>query len=317
MFTEKDQKRSFSKKTVWVLPALALLAACSAKIDGGSPASAPADYVHPQNDGFFDSRPTLEGPSIEGHWLSGCHLKSETQTYRTFEFTVAAEKISRVEHLFEDSTCQNQKAEKSNSGRFRFIEKSTDGRLTVEYAFQQENVTVFPQEKILLQDGLLYISDFYIGDVDVLRDEPLSLVTAGSQPAPTPVLKPATLAVSYAEAKYAFCSNQGFGILINFKGTDLSKDGNGVAIRGYKTCGSSAPVKWGTQEAVITVKLENGKPQISFPRTQYMDNIRPYSYQSGLAGASGANSSLGGNSGECFFLTNDGTQNIPFGYACE
>lgn len=39
-----------------------------------------------------------------------------------------------------------------------------------------------------------------------------------------------------ADAKYAYCSTQGYGSVIDFQGTDLSKNGSGIARIGRKSC---------------------------------------------------------------------------------
>lgn len=296
------------------------LAGCSAEVSGGSPVETPKAT----GTGFFDPKPAIVGPLLEGHWISDCRLKPSGKVYRKFDLVVAGEQLTRTESRFTDSKCQVSDSQTRDTGRFRFIDVYADTSYNIEYAFDLgDGKTIFPQEKILLADKKIFLSDFVIGEMgQLLMNEPLFL--NGIQPVPGPVTGPAPvpvpqdaiLARNYTDAKYAFCETQGRATLLYFNGFSFEVEGSGSAKIARKNCGAVQPLKWEATERAFKVILKNGKPQVSFPQTAYSDRIEPYSYQSGLEGASGAYSIIGGNSGECFFLKSEDILGVPFTYEC-
>jgi hypothetical protein len=315
LITNKE-KKMISKMiyTLATLLCIAALEACSVSADGGG--GNPAKPSTPGPDGFFDTKPTISGPTVEGHWTSLC--KKMDKNYRRFDVVFKDDTVVRSETQYSDAGCAAQISNTSLQGRFRFIEKFDDG-FGIEYAFNMgSGVTTFPQEKIAVQDKALYLSDFVAGSLaKVLSDEPLYI--EGATPSPTPVqgVHDAEMAYSYADAKYAFCSNQGYGFLIDFQGTSLSKAGTGTAKIGYKVCGSQNDIQWFKKARSISVELKDGYPQISMGGDpSYPDYIQTSSYRDGISAYREAFSSMSGNSGGCFFLKNDGTGNLPFTYDC-
>ncbi len=300
---------------------VSVLGACTAKIEGGT-----GTPIHPTPDNkvFNDPKASITGPNIEGHWLSRCNPIRNRQ-YRVWELTVTGENVIRQESTFSDSNCTSSLKVLTSHGRFRVIEKYDDGGYAVEYAFVSKNVTVFPQEKIRVSGNKLEITDLVVGaSAQFLENEPLfkdgSAPTSPQppvQPPAPPVSEDAVIATTFTEAKYAFCSNQGFGVMIDFGGYNLANEGEGQARVGLKTCGSDQELKWSSNTAKFVVQLREGRPQITFPSSRYNDRITPSSYQSGLASGDAANSLLLGNSGECFFLTNASTKKIRFTWRCQ
>ena len=64
-----------------------------------------------------------------------------------------------------DSTCQEIKSTKTEVGTYSFLEANKDGSYTMQYAFPIGNgIRVLPEEKVLLNNGVLYLSDYAIGD---------------------------------------------------------------------------------------------------------------------------------------------------------
>ena len=54
---------------------------------------------------------------------------------------------------------------KTEDGSFKYLEANKDGSFTVQYRFPIGNgASALPQEKVLLDNGVLYLSDYAIGD---------------------------------------------------------------------------------------------------------------------------------------------------------
>jgi hypothetical protein len=132
----------------------------------------------------------------------------------------------------------------------------------------------------------------------------------------------AQLAWSYSEAKYAYCSTQGYGSIVDFGGTDISKPGYGTARIGAKTCEKGSAITWSPKTAQFTVTYANGKtPQIEFTGTDFSTYVHSSDYGSGLNRVYGqpapAFGDIVGNSGGCFFITTLDTDGIKyFVYPC-
>lgn len=294
------------------------LSACSAKVSGdGGAIPAP-----PQ---FMDPKPTIQGPAVSGHWVSQCHVKPGTTAYRRFDVTFTPTTVNRNELLFSDAQCTTSAGANKASGRYRFIDHYADDSYVIEYGFDLgQGLTSFPQEKVQLVNGQLLLSDFAIGEIaPMLTDEPLSNANAPT-PTPTPTPTPAPTgpqaavpATNYSEAKYAFCSNQGSGVMLDLSSVDLSQNGSGDVRTATKVCGDTAALQWSRGTSHINVTMNGGLPQIDFPNSQFGDYVHADQSHTGLSGSMSAYSVLGGNSGECFFLKNEGTTGLPFVFDCE
>lgn len=295
------------------------LSACSAKIEGGGGES-PIPLPKPDPQPAFAHQ--IQGPVVDGVWKSGCIPNGwDASKYKSITLEIQGQNVHRVGTNFSDTKCERALDSVDSTGVFRFNKLNYFGQYEVEYQFKMENGTYTQYEVFNVVDGDLFVSDLIGGDskADVkLKKQSASQPAPAPQPNPTPVpepvLKPAHKADRYAEAKYAFCSTQGFGTLVDFKGTDLTKNGEGRALLGSKICKTENAIKWSQKDVKITVTIKDGKPQIAFPESRYT-SIEPYSYQDGI-GNYGASAMMGGNSGECFFLTNNGTQGLPFVYSC-
>jgi hypothetical protein len=127
------------------------------------------------------------------------------------------------------------------------------------------------------------------------------------------------IAYRYEDAKFAYCSTQGFGTLIDFQNYNLAKAGKGVARIGYKTCNTSETIQWSKTTSEFVVELQNGLPQINFPKEKYETYIHPYGNQTGSRAlqGSGAPASMGYNSGECFFFRTAEFSGYYFIYQCK
>lgn len=307
-----------------VLMALVSLCACSIKTSGEAGAPSPLP-----NDGFFDSKATVQGPTVEGQWQSACHTPYDTGS-RIFKIKFEGGTVVRDELIYSDDECKQLSKENVFKGRFRFIDIFGDGSFGIEYAFDLGNgAHTYPQEKILLQNSALYIGNFSTGEMaTVLSDEPLFLTQAGTPPGTTPTPTPAPapapgtgkaiLATNFAEAKYAICSTQGIAVLVDFMGTSIAKSGSGSAKVGFKYCNSKSAFQWRKTSNAVTVTFTNGYPRIDFDSgvSGYPDNIRTSSSYKGLDGWIETFATFDGNSGGCYFTTNGGNDGVPFMDEC-
>lgn len=301
---------------------------CSAHIEDAAPAF-PAAPPPPAEKPFKD--PAIQGPIVTGKWISTCSEDNVSGGSRQASLQFEADKFTYSNYFSSGKSCAQVTKTDSFSGIYQFSKQISDSLWIIDYHYKIGNVTYnMSGQKLQISDQKIYISEFTFGEVTVNKNLPFSKVGPTSpspaEPSPTPQppsssvpgqeLKDAVIAESYSRAKYAFCSTQGFGTLIDFGGANLSLNGSGQAKMGFKACNLETSVRWGSTPVNFKVQIQNGQPQISFLNTKYGDNIKPYSYQSALRSGQAANATIGGNSGECFFLENDGTKNIPFIYEC-
>jgi hypothetical protein len=312
----------FKKKMILASSVIMTIAisACSTKSeDSPIQFSGTPPKQQSQDSGFFDPKATIAGPVIEGRWISACAQKSNG-AYRKFDLKIVGETISRSEINYTDSACATAGIPNENHGRFRFIELFADGGYGIEYAFDAgSGITSFPQEKIVFKDKVIFISNFFTGDLaQVMTDEPLYLAdpvtgVPVAPPVPEPVIKQAEPAYSYRDVKFAFCSIQGFGAMIDLRDVNLTRLGAGNAKMGFKSCNAMKPIKWQSTQKTVNVTSINGLPQLSFSDGS---TISTNTSETGLGRTTGY-SVIAGNSGDCFFLKNDGTSGLNFIYRCE
>jgi hypothetical protein len=140
-------------------------------------------------------------------------------------------------------------------------------------------------------------------------------VTNGS---PDPSQVPPAFATQWSDVKYAFCSAQGqYGVMIDFQGADLSKVTSGNFKMSSRPCDASSPFQL-INSGTFTLQASTGKVMLDFgaDATTGSENtieIDQNAYNNGYG-------IMGGNSGPCALLTNEGTQNIfqgQDGFLCQ
>jgi hypothetical protein len=147
------------------------------------------------------------------------------------------------------------------------------------------------------------------------------------QPKPAPEPQPddqdpsqvtAVVAESWSDVKFAFCSAQGsYGVLIDFRGTNLSTTQSGTALLGVRPCDASSPFKWG-MPVQFTGTIANGTLTLDFGTSLQPENcIGCPDDTIGIAGTPNQGNTgygvMGGNSGPCVFLENKATGGDLFG----
>lgn len=135
--------------------ALALaLTACNVKLKGSG------DEANPPTEDKG-----VPGPDIAGTWLTGCNPDWMSNGFKMLEVTYRNNSVSRKSRSYADANCTRLSAEKVEDGTFKFLQAHPDGSFTVQYRFPIGNgVHALPKEKVLLENGILFISDYVIGD---------------------------------------------------------------------------------------------------------------------------------------------------------
>lgn len=139
------------RSVVILVTSMLAVSACNIKLKGDK--SSPP----PENKG-------VPGPDLRGTWLSNCESNPRTAGYRTLDVTYTNSNVSRVENLYHDATCNLLSKTEVKSGTYKFIEALKDGSFTVEYTIPIGNGwSSLPKENVRLENGMLYLSDFVIG----------------------------------------------------------------------------------------------------------------------------------------------------------
>lgn len=275
-----------------------MLFGCSASVSTDGGATAPSTPVKE----FMDERATIQGPDINGTWESDCNYDRGSANYRIFQMTMKDGTVTRTMETFKDSSCKEFIQKKTNTGKFRFIEKLRNEIYAVEYAFDLgQGARAFPQENIRKDEDMILIGNFHVGEgMGVLEDEPLHLVTPDQPDDQTPqVAQPAK---TYAEAKYAICELQRSVLMVDLSALNLTGSGSATVQFASPVCGKE--VKWSAKKYTANVVQKNGYPQITFS-TSSTDGIETWDTGTGLEQNGYIRrpyAVIGGNSGYCYFL---------------
>ena len=107
---------------------------------------------------------SVKGPDLTGTWSSGCQ-RSTFGEIKSFDVVFTTDTISRKNTTFSDTGCTRAIQSKTEVGTYKYLEANKDGSFTVEYRIPiGGGVSALPQEKLLLDNGVLYLSDYAIGD---------------------------------------------------------------------------------------------------------------------------------------------------------
>lgn len=283
-----------------------LMAACSVKPSGGGKAQGPNPAAPSKK--FFDKRATIQGPDVEGQWLSDCNYSSFEKSWRRFEMNFAGESVTRSEKIYSDDECTNLTETKAHNGIFRFIDSLTNDIFVVEYAFDLGGgITNYTMENLKKVDEMIYIGNFASGEgMGVIESEPLKKVDASagdekSEETTPPQETEARVVTSYQEATHLVCDLQGLITVVDFQGLNLSRNGSSNTKIGYRDC--EGQVSWYEGEYPVSVTYQGSFPQLSFT-TLGADRVQTWDTGSGLdlnSYARPAFGVIGGNSGECYF----------------
>lgn len=181
--------------------ALSVLAACSARVDGG-PLTLPQP---PQKPEF---KHLASGPALDGSWKSECVRDfRKANTWSVITLTFSGQSVTRNADLFSDSTCATPSGVRKEDGEFRYSKKRAESKFAVDYRFNMKNGTYEQYENFNFEgDGTLWISDEIGGEAEphikmtkTASDKP----TPGPTPEPTPTPpQPSVITVGNHVAKY-------------------------------------------------------------------------------------------------------------------
>ena len=296
-------------KTGILLTVVAMsLAACSAKVSSDGGAGAPA----PSAPAPFQDK--VKGPSLEGNWVSDCRSGYASDYYQ-LKYAIVSQKIHWEKNEFSDSACKIQTHHSEMDGEFRFSQKFANGSYELEYHFAIENGYSITGENVRLTEGVLFVSEFYLGEQSLPTTALKLQSSTVTPPAQPPVTQPepnpndtvGIKATTWSEVKYVFCATQGFAWLMDFKGADMSKISGGTLKAAARVCNTKDDFKWKDgYDFTLTGNDKNFKLSIADGASYIQDN------GSGLTAAWAV---LGGNSGLCYFIKNKATRGLD--YDCE
>lgn len=136
------------------------LAACSAKVEG-IPDAPPAPKQKP-------------GPNVQGKWSTGCVYDANFAEYRLRELTFKGSSVVRKDNLYTDSTCVTLAKQEEAHGKFSWGDKTSYGGYQIDYRFDLGNGWwQMTHEELLLENDVMYISDFYSGWGSISKDFPM------------------------------------------------------------------------------------------------------------------------------------------------
>jgi len=151
-------KHDFLKamKALGILTLVYQLAACSVTAGNGEAPPAP-------NPDKFGGKPRVAGPAVEGTWKSDC-VKDYYES-RRWTMSFSGDAFSRSQETFSDTECKISKTPKTFAGTFIFSVAFADGSYEVNYAVDLGNGwTQFMDEKLMVANDSLYVSNFYSGE---------------------------------------------------------------------------------------------------------------------------------------------------------
>ncbi len=123
--------------------------------------------------GKFGGKPVIEGPEVEGRWLSGCFY-NYFSTYAVIEINFTGNKFVRTKTTFDNSSCSLNPNVREHKGTFAFVGKYDDGSYEISYGIDLGNGwTQYLDEKLLKDGNEIYVSEFSVGEDAELLSMPL------------------------------------------------------------------------------------------------------------------------------------------------
>lgn len=269
-------------------------------------AESPFAKVQPEK---FEDKVT--GPDVEGTWASLCTYDEGSQyndkdsQYRVRKIVFDKNKVVRIDNTYFDKECRKIKTTSELKGVYRWGNVTSYGGYLVDYRFDLGNgITSITAEEVLIEKGVMYLSDFYIGFGSIDKSLPLFHENEGENPSqPEPDEDPTNVvgvkAYSWADAHYAFCNVQGFAVFIDFKNQNLSVVDQGTADITSRVCNTKNKFK--SMGSMAFSLNRSGKFMMTFDDGYIEDNG---------SGLSDTWAVLYGNSGMCTYLKNKGIKGI-------
>lgn len=291
--------RVLTLKSILLLGTLcASLMACSAQFEspiGGSTAAESINKV-------------TEAPKIEGDWVSVC-IRETSFTSLQYRLKFAADQVERrTDRYPESNACQGKVTPgQPAKASFRAIRQYGPGHYQLEYRSSSE----LKFQYVKAESNKLWMStEHYVRDL--ANDTAIEMKQALALP---PHTGAAILATDWRNARFAFCSNQGYATLIDLSRSDLQEG----LIRAPRAkvwgCNRTPATEWRNLDAG---RLIGGRENFELKLTGFTDILINHSgYVGTYKQFPYGSSNVGGNSGECFFIQDDNVKGLNFTYGCE
>lgn len=123
----------------------------------------------------------VTGPGLDGNWTSACEYDLKDSKYAIYNIVLKGQDITRTKTVYMDTKCQQGPVATTYKGQFRFFKSYDKGFFELEYKLDLGNGrTLFTAENIQLRNGMLFISDFYVGNwqPNIALLPPMTAITA-------------------------------------------------------------------------------------------------------------------------------------------
>jgi hypothetical protein len=150
-----------------------IVAACSAHVDSGPDGSSSPPTKQIASGDF--SKPAIPGPNVEGDWSSGCS-SGGFRTNRVVTLSFHGNSFAYTSTAYSDTNCHSAQSVDHRSGTFQFSQVNADGSYGIDYKYFQNGTTyIYEQQKLLLVNLNLYISEFvFATNIQVNKNLPLT-----------------------------------------------------------------------------------------------------------------------------------------------
>ena len=296
------QLSSFLARKILSSLALAVIAGCAPQID--------VPTINTGDSG--ESAKVTQAPQLEGSWTTGCTVNSSSPNDGTRkQFTFHGEELVRETYHYTNSPkCESTPVViPQEAVHVLPITQSKDGIYQLEYTYTSGPQTPAVYQYVKIADGKMYLSgEHYVRGI---ADK---LTTILTRVADVPSTGPATKATSWSNAKYVLCSNQGIATLIDLSSSNLvSQSVRSPRFKQWR-CYSTPPVAWQEMNGgsftattrTFTLSLQ-ARDRIDIHESGFSGTYKQFPY---------AYSTVFGNSGECFFIQSQATQNLNFDFGC-
>lgn len=274
------------------------LPACSAHFDAPNAA----------NLGNESANKVTEAPRLDGEWVSVC-IRETSFTSLQYRLKYIGEQVERrTDRFTESNVCQGKVTAGSVvKATFSAIRQYGPGHYQLEY----RSSDALKYQFVRAEGEKLWMGpEHYFRDL--ADDAKIEMRRALSLP---PHTGPAVLATEWRNARYAFCSNQGYATLIDLSRSDLQEGMVRSPRAKVWNCHRSPVTVWRDLDAG---RITGGRESFELRLTGFTDiQINHSGYAGAYKQFPFGESNIGGNSGECFFIQDDNVRGLNFASACE
>lgn len=204
------------KHLIFILLAMGGLSACSVEMDGGSGKNTPAN----KPSAAFPHQ--IDGPVVEGVWTSACIYESFDSAYKIKRAEFKEQNIVRSANQYSDSSCTKLSKKDEVLGLFRWAKETGYGGFQVDYKLDLGGGwTSNSKEEILIENGLMHLSDFRVGFGRIDKSFPMKLVSSGT-PSPNPAPTPTPPGKACADFTGVFANSRSYASLSQNQCAELS-----------------------------------------------------------------------------------------------